>query len=930
MRNFAQLLPWQQTTISQHLGHRRPIQMELATLLITLVTLVVTASGCTLAGPPPSPKQAMVTAPINAAQGGTLTLPNLATLTIPPHALSADAQVTLRAVGKPAHANSDPLTAVSEAVSASATTTSNGSSGTSTSSTSSTLVTLLAPATLALTPEPTASQGAQDLIIGEYDPSIPGVDYLHYALGAADGTGATLKTLSYRSSALGHSFWIVKVPTLSPHLAALSAAARPRADGKASGQGQQLAALDTAATSSAAKRESIKAGGATSAHADSHTEPLAPTEGDILEVPWYSQGALPWCSPTTLAATLRYADFTPLTGDSYTAQFGSTTALANWQIAAQNRESATEGAYYNPQLVNVGIGHYDNLLGSEIPVASSAVQQYTWDADMIASYILDFRAYAISVTEGDRRPIAMAVDAKTHSVAVVGATMDGLYIHDSSGAITGQEAIAQYFTWDAFKALAKRSIGETFFGADVEIRRIDTAVVYLPIKPEAQRRGSIVMVPGDMSFYSDPAADLSSGPQTTLAWDGARPHTHGYYFTDKNGGGADSDLGLAALRHRPLSYQFRVANVTNVPLSFTAVAQVFSDDHGPTPASQEQTVTVPPYSKSNYLTGTFQQPASGSQAIFAVELYNGDSVRTMPDAKFVRYSLKEGPPPTVKITTPPDQSTIIAGTDVVFTATSSDGALPLPDSGLAWTANGTPIGTGARLVHSFSTPGQYTITLTGTGPDGLQSSTSITLTVLPPLDRSTPHVQITAPASGTHVYAGDNVVFTATSSDGALPLPDSGLAWTANGAPIGTGATLVHRFSTPSQYIITLTGTLGNGQRATASVTLIVDPKPVTSPPSVKITSPADGTVIDTGASSDGLSAQVKLVGIGSAGMQFLWSDSIQGYLGSGDQLTVTLYGQARACRYYHTITLKGVDPQGRTAQASITVDVHHVSACVG
>lgn len=190
-------------------------------------------------------------------------------------------------------------------------------------------------------------------------------------------------------------------------------------------------------------------------------------------------------------------------------------------------------------------------------------------------------------------------------------------------------------------------------------------------------------------------------------------------------------------------------------------------------------------------------------------------------------------------------------------------------------------------------------------------------------DPRNPTVQITLPANGTHVSAGSQVVFTSTSSDldSGLSLPGIDLSWEATGSYLGNGANITRVFTGTGTYTIKLTGTNALGKSASASITIVVDPAPPAA--SVQIVSSANGASYIVGNST---TYSVSLVASGSPGMQFTWSSSIDGDLGSGANITANLTVQHQgncAPPTTHTITLHGQDNLGRTASASITITLN-------
>ncbi len=98
---------------------------------------------------------------------------------------------------------------------------------------------------------------------------------------------------------------------------------------------------------------------------------------------------------------------------------------------------------------------------------------------------------------------------------------------------------------------------------------------------------------------------------------------------------------------------------------------------------------------------------------------------------------------------------------------------------------------------------------------------------------------------------------------------------------------------------------------------------PAPPPASAQITSPANGTTYDVGYS--GATYAVTLVAHGSSGMQFTWTDSINGALGGGPSITANLDVQQQGnCMptTVHVVTLHGQDNLGRNASASITINL--------
>ncbi|GAC1449760.1 MAG: hypothetical protein PVSMB4_08210 [Ktedonobacterales bacterium] len=618
------------------------------------------------------------------------------------------------------------------------------------------------PATLGIDSGADASKNAQDLIVAMINPATPQAIQLHHSLGGRLGQGGSNGTVSYKYSTLNSLMWVIRIPIL--------------------------------------------------------TVPQ-PQEKEVLQVPWYNQSGLPWCVPTSLTEMLRYYDFTPDAGDPLNATFGSDNALANWEMAAQSHQPAGSGAGYD-EMDHIGVPQIGDSSGTGYVL-------YLWDDDLAITAsgahgnFNDFEVYTILVNTGifglfDRKPLAMLVDNWWHSVVIVGVDGTNIYIHDSNG------PIAEKIAWTDFQNQA-RSWRTDANGTRYEVHTIWTAVAYgYPIRPETMRRGSVVISRGDLTTNDN------LGNQVSLEWDAATPHNSGYYLKDPASQSLIlSSLGYYALRTVPLHYQYRIANVTNVPLTYTSVAEYSGPNYGDGLVSQVHTITVNPYTLSGYISGTFNEPSSGSSAVFDVKLFSAGTNSAVQDAKFIRLGVRDPLTPSVKVVLPANGAHVFAGSDVVFQASSYD-----PDTG------------------------------------------------------------------GT--------------------LPGNELSWTANGTSLGGGGSITHTFDATGTYEIVLTGTTAGGGKASDSITIEVDPAPPAA--SAAIVSPANNAVYYN---TNSTPYPVNLVASGSPGMQFSWSDNIDGSVGSGASITANLTVQnvgncAPATK--HVITLTGQDNLGRTATSQITI----------
>ncbi|MBF6595988.1 MAG: hypothetical protein IVW51_16305 [Thermaceae bacterium] len=354
-----------------------------------------------------------------------------------------------------------------------------------------------------------------------------------------------------------------------------------------------------------------------------------PSEQGILQVPWYYQSGIPWCAPTALTAMLRYYDFneTVPSPETLNASFGPSTALANWQTARAQSQGTNSGGGW--PLDQLGL--------------ASKYTIYLWDA---ATFLpdsgakggfQDFEVYTVLVNTGlfgliDRRPMVMGVDMWWHSVDVVGIAGDGLYLHDSNG------NIAEKMTWDGFQQSA------TGWKKDAQGKQIFVQTFYtgvlntgsgVAVKDQSRRRGSLVLGRGDLSFND------AGGNNATLEWDGADPHSYGYYFTYSSSSltTPNTTLGVAAGRSQTLNYQFRVANVTNISLTYNAEVALANSDGSVIAGTPSTTaITVSPYTIGNYNPSSFTLPSSGGSYLIRFRLFQQG---VLQDVKFIRFNVAQ-------------------------------------------------------------------------------------------------------------------------------------------------------------------------------------------------------------------------------------------------------------------------------------------------
>jgi hypothetical protein len=891
-------------------------------LLLALVALALVLGACALNLPGTS-SATSVSADMRADKGGSIVHPNGATLTIPPGALSTDAHVTLTDSGKARAPTGSVLSYISD-VFIVETKDANGKR-----------VPFAKPAaTLSIKPSGFDTSKTLDLVIATTDVDHPRTIHMIHSMGLKDGEGLKETALTLKLVVPGAKSWIVRLPRLP-------AGTTLNADDTASTTGASLDAASTPLYATASN-------GALAARAPTTTTT------PYLHVPFYHQDLLPWCVPTSLTEMLNYYSLWPRTGDPLNNTLGHTNSLANWQLAGANHEPSTSGAFYS-QLNAIGIpeGNQEEIQWDPTFIPDHPSPQNDFDAYVFAT------AGSGAALAAQQHPlmlnVALAWQAAgwRHSLVIVGSDQNGLYLHDSNG------FIGVYKTWGGLNHVLRDDYQQVVApgsnydidgsGQDLHTDPGGNWFVHIPfvmtlsmvgnptVRPEEERQGSLVLT-------QDQLIDAADGqPGLKLKWEGADGHDHGYYWAYQARGFVQhpddsANLGAPAGHGATLHFQYTVANVGDQQQTYTSTIELSGPDYGGNPVRQTFTSIVPAHAMGGSLdsnnrtmpiSGTIQLPAQGSEALLVVKLFvNGSTTRTQ-DVKFLRIPLGGHDLPQVSIHQPVSGTHTRQGLPLELlagTALQSDGSSWADSRTLVWKANGTQFATGSTAMFPATTPGQYTISLTGTDRFGYTSSDQISAIVDSTTPTTLPTVRINSPLNFLRVNVGDTVGFSVTALQDGIYLPDSAITWTINGTPVHTGASFAYSFSSPGTMTINASATNSAGLRAGQTITLYVTSASTWNPPIVSIVQP-DASHLHVYVPDGQPTASVHFVASGSpAGLQYDWSDSVQGHLGSGPDITAGLYDHSLSCTTDHVVTVRVTDSHAFTNIASVTVHVH---ACI-
>jgi len=246
-------------------------------------------------------------------------------------------------------------------------------------------------------------------------------------------------------------------------------------------------------------------------------------------------------------------------------------------------------------------------------------------------------------------------------------------------------------------------------------------------------------------------------------------------------------------------------------------------------------------------------------------------------------------PPAVTITAPAAGTVVAQGKPITFRATASDVIDGDRSSSITWSSNRDgAIGAGATLTLSTLSVGPHTITASATDLAGL---TGIAQVMIEVRVQPAPTVVITAPSDNAVVLFTQSLTLAGTASDTIDGDLSTALRWTSDrDGLLGIGASITRVLSLGRH---TITAAAINSGPLTGSAVVHVS---VESGPQIAILAPVDGSAVALGdaLTFTGLSFDFE-DGDLTAGLR--WTSSLDGLLGTGGSVTVTL------TRGVHTIT---------------------------
>ncbi|HYG77652.1 MAG TPA: Ig-like domain-containing protein, partial [Planctomycetota bacterium] len=250
------------------------------------------------------------------------------------------------------------------------------------------------------------------------------------------------------------------------------------------------------------------------------------------------------------------------------------------------------------------------------------------------------------------------------------------------------------------------------------------------------------------------------------------------------------------------------------------------------------TSTTAPYSF------TWTNVAAGSYSLTAKATDNGGLSTTSAAVNITVSNV----PPTVSLTSPTNGATFTAGANITLTANAADSNGTI--SKVEFFAGATLLGTSTTAPYSFTwnnvAAGSYSLTAKATDNGGLSTtSTAVNITV----SNVPPTVSLTAPTNGATFTAGANITLTANAADSNGTI--SKVEFFAGGTLLGTSTTAPYSFTwnnvAAGSYSLTAKATDNSGLSTTSAAVNITVNATINAPPTVTLTSPANGTKFSAG-----------------------------------------------------------------------------------
>ena len=267
--------------------------------------------------------------------------------------------------------------------------------------------------------------------------------------------------------------------------------------------------------------------------------------------------------------------------------------------------------------------------------------------------------------------------------------------------------------------------------------------------------------------------------------------------------------------------------------------------------------------------------------------------------------------PEVTINSPSNGASYVESQQIVFTGSASDAEDGNLSNLIEWQSNiDGSLGTGGSVTAVLSI-GNHTITANVTDQENGSASEAIQVIVSEAEANAPPEVVITSPESGSEVQESQQVQLNAQASDEEDGDISGQISWSSSiDGQLGNGAIINVQFS-PGTHQIVASVSDSEGLQSQAAIELIVNAMP-----NLQITSPSDNAVVQQDSSVE-LIGEATDAEDGDLSNQITWSSSLDGGLGTGGTLSVSLSTGE------HVITAQIEDSSGASSSANRTIRVN-------
>ncbi|MBU0706048.1 hypothetical protein KJ807_02405 [Patescibacteria group bacterium] len=239
---------------------------------------------------------------------------------------------------------------------------------------------------------------------------------------------------------------------------------------------------------------------------------------------------------------------------------------------------------------------------------------------------------------------------------------------------------------------------------------------------------------------------------------------------------------------------------------------------------------------------------------------------------------------------------------------NEDGALT--GTSLLWTSNiDGQLGSGNEIALQLS-EGKHDLTLTATDSDGNENAMTIQVIV----ELGTPTLGITSPEAGAVITEGTEVSFEGTATDLQEGNISSRIIWSSNLDGMLDQSASFSKLLSTGNHQITAMIVDSDGLEASEEISISVQ----NTPPEVIITAPVSNTRVDFGQEVTFAGNATDFQDGSIAPENLTWSSDRDGYLGSGEGLTVGNLSVG-----WHVITLTAKDSKNLEGTATINLNIY-------